>query len=248
MDWYSSRAKNERKQKERSAAKDKIAQRILIVSAVVSAISAGLTAWAAWSTATQAQFAQEALTASDRNRAFDTFYDKWSALCEVIDLTDGYVVFDLRGANNLKMIVIDATDMGYTFAPYDHAKQRVEVIKAMDGVVAAHEKLGMWLPYKTMDTMRFEQIMNNLIVFSRVDASEPEARHYNAMLRQAGYCRVWKGWFVAWFKQGYPPTPDIYYKDVRLVFRARNGGVLNEDYIRESRSMPWDEIHRYAPP
>lgn len=57
----------------------------------ISVISAFASAIAAWETAQQAKYAQQALTASDLNRAFESFYDSWSTLCDTIDVTGGYI-------------------------------------------------------------------------------------------------------------------------------------------------------------
>jgi hypothetical protein len=220
----------------------------IVAGIALSAVSAVASAYAAWQTKTQAAFAQQALTASDLNRTFEAFYGKWSDLCQTIDVTDGYIGFDLRSIQNHQMIVVDATDLGYSFEALDRPSYRRKVIHAMDEAVAAHDRLTLWLPSTTIDSMRFNEVLGNLIVLSRVDVSEPDARRYNAMLKQIGYCRIWKTWFMGWFKEGYPPAPDIDYKNVRLVFRARDGGLLNDEYIRESRSLPWNEIHKFAPP
>jgi hypothetical protein len=82
------------------------------------------------------------------------------------------------------------------------------------------------------------------IMLFTVDASQSEALRYKAMLRQVGFGGVglW-----AWFKEGYSPAPDISYDNVRLVFHARDGGLLNDDYIRSSSALPRNEIHRCAP-
>ncbi|MGO7756854.1 hypothetical protein ACC761_06335 [Rhizobium ruizarguesonis] len=225
-------------------------ERYSIVAGIsLSALSAVASAYAAWQTAQQAQYASQALTAGDLNRGFESFYDEWAKLCSAIDVTGGYVVFDVKSAAlNHKMIVVEATDMGYPFGPIDHEAQMLTVRKAMDDVVEAHDKLAMWLPANTLDSMNFDKVISSLIVLSRVNVSASESRRYSAMFRQVGYCRLWKSWFMTWFKQGYGPTPDIYYKDVRLVFDTRDGSALNDDYIHESRKQPWDEIHRFAPP
>lgn len=220
----------------------------ILVGIGLSALSALASAYAAYQTAAQAKIAQQALTASDLNHTFEGFLDNWTALCDTIDLTGGYIGFDVRSAQNLQMMIVEANDLGYDFKPVDNPQQRMKVVKAMDNAVAAQDRLSLWLPSETIQTMGFNAVMANLIMLSRVDASENEARHYSSMLKQAGYCKVWKTWFMNWFKQGYPPTPNVIYKDVRLVFNSRDGSALNDDYISESRQQPWDEIHRYAPP
>jgi hypothetical protein len=53
---------------------------------------------------------------------------------------------------------------------------------------------------------------------------------------------------MAWFKQGYLPVPNVIYKNVRLVFNSRDGSALTDDYIRDARTQPWSEIHKFAPP
>ena len=68
------------------------------------------------------------------------------------------------------------------------------------------------------------------------------------MLKQVGYCKVWKSWFMNWFKQVYPPVPNIIYENVKLIFRSRDGIALTDEYIRDARSQPWNEIHNFAPP
>lgn len=225
-----------------------IAHKLLIASAVASALSAGASAWAAWSTSIQAKYAQKALTATDLNRGFEKFYDKWSDLCAVIDVTDGYIGFQMQGKSNLKMIVVHSTDLGYSFEKFDRSEQRIKVIRAMNEAVAAQEKLALWLDGPTLDNMQFQSVVSNLILLSRIDTDEHESRHYLAMMRQAGYCQIWKSWFMQWFNQGYSPAPLIDFQNVRIIFNARDGGVLNDDYIQKSRELPWNEIHRHAPP
>lgn len=220
----------------------------IVAGIALSAISAVASAFAAWQTAAQAKIAQQALTASDLNHTFEGFLDDWTALCNTIDLTGGYIGFDVRSAQNLQMIIVEATDLGYDFKPLNDPSQRMNIVKAMDKAVAAQDKLTLWLPSETINTMGFNAVMANLIMLSRVDASESEARHFSSMLKQVGYCKIWKTWFMNWFKEGYPPAPNVIYKDVRLAFNSRDGSALNDDYIRESRKLPWDEIHRYAPP
>lgn len=160
----------------------------------------------------------------------------------------GHIGFEVKSAQKLEMIIVGATDLGYSFAPLEQPAYRMSVIKAMDKAISAHDKLAMWLPSSTLETMRFENVVRNLIVLSRVEVSENEARHYSALFRQIGYCRIWTGWFMEWFKQEYPPAPNVAAENIRLVFQARDGGLLNDEYIRKSRELPWDEIHRYAPP
>ncbi|MBZ9862742.1 hypothetical protein [Mesorhizobium sp. CA12] len=220
----------------------------IVAGIALSAISAVASAYAAWQTAAQAKIALQALTASDLNHTFEGFLDDWTALCNTIDLTGGYIGFDVRSTQNLQMIIVEATDLGYDFKPLDNPFQRMNVIKAMDKAVAAQDKLTLWLPSERINTMGFNAVMANLIMLSRVDTSESEARHFSSMLKQVGYCKIWKTWFMNWFKQGYPPAPNVIYKDVRLAFNSRDGSALNDDYIRESRKLPWDEIHRFAPP
>jgi len=170
-------------------------------------LSAGASAWAAWSTSVQAEYAQKALTATDLNRGFETFYDKWSELCAVIDVSEGYFVYEIKGALDLNMIVVQATDFGYSFAKYDRSEQRMKVIKTMNEAFAAQERLALWVDGPTLDNMRFREVMNNLIRLSRVDADDKESRKYLSMMRQAGYCLAWKSWFMHWFKQGFPQVP-----------------------------------------
>ncbi|WP_434714255.1 hypothetical protein NMA58_24270 (plasmid) [Rhizobium sp. YTUHZ045] len=221
----------------------------IVAGITLSAISAMASAVATWQTAAQAKYAQQALTAADLNKGFSDFYDQWTKLCTAIDVTGGYVVFEVKSAAlNHQMVVVEATDMGYPFEPIDHTAQMLRARKAMDEVVEAHDKLAMWLPAETLRSMSFEQVLTNLIILSRTNAARSEAKHYSAMFRQAGYCRLWKSWFMTWFKQGYGPTPDVDFKNIRLVFNTRDGSVLNDDYIREARKQPWDQIHRFAPP
>lgn len=221
---------------------------LIAFGTLVSALSS-LFAWqAASSSAEQARYAREALTTTDLNRTFEGFLDNWTKLCDTIDITDGTVGFELRAAQDHQIIIVEATDLAYEFRPLDRPSQRRHVIKAMDSAVAAQEKLGLWLSHDTIETMGFEVVMANLIMLSRIDASESEGRHYSAMLKQAGYCKLWKRWFMTWFKEGYLPTPNIPYKDVRLVFHGRGGSNLNDQYIKESRELPWDEINQFAPP
>jgi hypothetical protein len=220
----------------------------ILIGIGLSAFSAFASAYAAYQTAHQAKIAQQALTASDLNHTFEGFLDKWSDLCETLDPTGGYIGFDVRSAQNHSMIIVEATDLGYDFKPLKDTDQRMKVVKAMDNAVAAQDRLSLWLPSETISSMNFNSVMANLIMLSRVDVSEKETHHYSAMLKQSGYCKVWKGWFMNWFKQGYPPVPHVIYKDVRLVFNSRDGSALTDDYIQEARKQPWNEIHKYAPP
>jgi hypothetical protein len=219
----------------------------IVVGIGLSALSAVASAYAAFQTAAQAEVAKQALIASDLSRSFEGFLDSWTELCNTIDVTGGYIGIDVKSAQNHSMIVVEATDLGYDFKPLSDPHQRMKVIKAMDKAVAAQNKLALWLSHDTVETMGFNAVMANLMMLSRVDVSEGEPRHYNAMLKQVGYCKIWKSWYMGWFKEGYPPAPNVIYKDVRLVFNARDGGVLNDNYIRDSRAQPWDEIHKYAP-
>jgi hypothetical protein len=220
----------------------------ILIGIGLSPFSALASAYAAYQTAAQARIAQQALTASDLNHTFEGFLDKWSELCDTLDLTGGYIGLDVKSAQDLQMIVVDATDLGYDFKPLDNPNQRMKVVKALDNVVAAQDRLSLWLPHERSGTMNFNAVMANLIMLSRVDVSEKESRHYSSMLKQVGYCKVWKSWFMSWFKQGYPPTPNVTYKNVRFVFNSRDGRALTDDYIRDARSQPWNDIHKFAPP
>lgn len=214
----------------------------------LSAFSALASAYAAYQTAAQARIAQQALTSSDLNHTFEGFLDKWSELCDTLDLTGGYIGLDIKSARNFQMIVIEATDLGYDFKPLANPEQRMKVVKALDNAVAAQDRLSLWLPGRTIDAMNFDAVMANLIMLSRVDVSEKESRHYSSMLKQVGYCKVWKSWFMHWFKEGYSQAPNITYKNVRLVFNSRDGSALTDDYIRDARSQPWNDIHKFSPP
>jgi hypothetical protein len=220
----------------------------ILIGIGLSALSALASAYAAYQTAIQAKVAQQSLTASDLNNAFSDFLDKWSSLCATIDPTGGYIGFEVRSAQNLKMIIVEATDLGYDFKPLNNSDQRMKAIKAMDNAIAAQERLSVWLPNEIIYSMNFDAVIANMIMLSRVDVSEKDARHYSSMMKEVGYCKIWKSWFMDWFKQGYPPPPNITYDNVRLVFNSRDGSALTDDYIRDARSQPWDEIHKFAPP
>ncbi|MBY3127374.1 hypothetical protein [Rhizobium laguerreae] len=212
---------------------DKVAASVT-VGFILSALSAVASAYSAYQAAEQVRYARQSLLASDINRSFENFYTSWTKLCKAIDLTEK-VIFEARAKPNERVLIVTATDFGYTFPPFDYDRYRTGVIDAIREAGDNYEKLSIWLPHEELAAINFDSMLENITIMSRVDASENEAVRYDSIFRQVGYCSFWRPQLTQWFQNRKWHVPPILASQVQLVFQTTTGEGLTEAYIKESR-------------
>ncbi|MBY2986669.1 hypothetical protein [Rhizobium leguminosarum] len=208
----------------------------IIGGVALSAVSALASAYAAYQTAQQATYARDALSSADLNSNFEDFYVSWTKLCRTLDPTPSTIIIDAKAFAQQRSLVITATDLGYSFEPFDYAKYHEKVVSAIRETGDTYERLSLWLSPEQMAAMNFEGMMNNLVIISRADPSGDEAIRYDSIFRQIGYCSFMKPQLAQWFQHRDWTIPSIRNDEVTLNFRAEGDQKLTKDYILKRRA------------
>lgn len=166
---------------------------------VVSVISSGFAWQAAKSSAEQARYAREALTAGDANDAFRDYIATWNKLCRSITPPEYYITVGTPSLFEDGSLHVSVSNLGFDSALFDVGAYIDRVAAAEDAVKDAHLEYRTFVPEDVFARTDQAQIVTSYFYFSP-DYIEEKDGVLTQLVRAAALCHYYTEEQMRWFK------------------------------------------------
>ncbi|MGL3607647.1 hypothetical protein ACSV9I_14115 [Rhizobium sp. G187] len=185
---------------------------LIAIGALVSSLSAYFAMEAAYSSAEQARYAREALTAADANATFKDYIATWNRLCRAITPPEYHLTVGTPDFVEDDALQVSVSNLGFDAALFDIGAYIERVEAAEEAVRDAHLEYRTFVPEDVFARTEQAQLVTPYFYFSP-DYIQEKDGVLTQIVTAAALCHYYTEEQMHWFKdKNYeiaPITPSL---------------------------------------